>query len=122
MRALLSIKPQYTKLIFAGYKKFEYRRAIFKKPIERIVVYASAPISKVIGEFDVDCIIQGGIDELWNSTNLYSGISKQFFYSYFIGKDQGYAIKIGNTHLYRTPKNLWQEFGVQPPQSFLYLS
>jgi predicted transcriptional regulator len=122
MRALLSIKPQYARSIFSGCKKFEYRRAIFKKPIDRIVVYASAPISEVIGEFDIDDIIHDNIDDLWSITSTYSGISKQFFYSYFVGKERGYAIKIGKTHLYKVPKNLWREFGVQPPQSFLYLS
>lgn len=122
MRALLSIKPQYTNLIFEGQKKFEYRRSIFKRPINRIVVYASAPISKVVGEFEIEYVIYDGLDDLWCSTSSHSGISRQIFYSYFLGKDSGYAIKIGKTHLYRIPKNLRQEFGVQPPQSFLYLS
>lgn len=121
MRALLSIKPQYTKLIFAGQKRFEYRRTIFKRQISIIVVYASAPISMVIGEFEVEDVIRDSIDNLWKHTSLHGGVSRKFFYSYFMGKDQGYAIKIGNVKLYPVPRSLQQEYGVQPPQSFIYL-
>ncbi len=121
MRALLSIRPQYTKLIFAGQKRFEYRRTIFKQPISSVVVYASAPVSMVIGEFEVTGVFHDHIDALWDSTSSHGGVSKQFFYSYFSGKEQGYAIGIGNTTLYRVPKGLQQEYGVRPPQSFLYL-
>jgi predicted transcriptional regulator len=75
----------------------------------------------VIGEFEVTGVLYDRIDELWNSTNIDGGVSRQFFYSYFLGKEQGYAIKIGNPRLYRAPRKLQQEYGVQPPQSFLYL-
>lgn len=35
MKVLLSIKPEFVEKIFAGEKKFEYRRTIFKKMLNR---------------------------------------------------------------------------------------
>lgn len=121
MRALLSIKPAFAESIFNGTKKFEFRRSIFKQPIKKVVVYASAPTKMVIGEFDVETILCDALDQLWITTRQHAGISKQYFYTYFHGKYKGYAIKIGKTHRFKNPKSLQQEYGVQPPQSFLYL-
>lgn len=65
MKVLLSIKPEFANKIFEGSKKFEFRRSIFKnKQVKSIVVYASAPISKVIGEFEIDTVHCKNLDEL----------------------------------------------------------
>ncbi|MEX1193039.1 MAG: hypothetical protein WEA99_13810 [Brumimicrobium sp.] len=89
MKVLLSIKPEFTEKPFNATKHFKSRRTIFKnRDVSKVVVYASAPISKVIGEFEVDHIIQKGLDELWDETKDFSGISKDYFDQYFTGKDQ----------------------------------
>ena len=60
---LLSIKPEFAKKIFAGTKKFEFRKSIFKyQNINKIIVYASSPVKKVIGEFLIDKILIDDID------------------------------------------------------------
>lgn len=120
-KALLSIKPEFASLIFDGTKKFEYRRVIFKQPISLVVVYASAPLSAVIGEFEVDQILYEDLSSLWHLTKQHSGISRKYFLDYFINKEKGYAIKIGSTFLYPIPASLKESYGVTPPQSFLYL-
>ena len=52
MRVLLSIKPEFAEKIFAGTKKYEFRKSIFKNAnVKRIVVYASYPVQMVICEF-----------------------------------------------------------------------
>jgi predicted transcriptional regulator len=121
MNALLSIKPEYAERIFDGSKKFEYRRLIFKQPVQRVIVYASSPIRKVIGEFEIDCILHDSIAALWNSTKEMSGVGKKFFESYFAGKETGYAIQIKNATRYTRPQCLMKSFGVSPPQSFTYV-
>jgi len=119
----MSIKPEFANKIFAGTKKFEFRRAIFKKhDIKKIVVYASSPVQKVIGEFEIDHILLSDIESLWEQTSKNSGISKQYFIQYFGGKKQGYAIKIKNTRKYRTPLCLKDNFKTLPPQSFRYVA
>lgn len=121
MRVLLSIKPIFVDKIFDGTKRFEFRRNIFKRTTSKIVVYASAPVSMVVGEFNIESIMCDELDKLWGQTEQFAGISKQYFYTYFQGKSQGYAIKIGKTKLYSIPQNIQLEYGIQPPQSFLYL-
>lgn len=122
MEVLLSIKPEFAQKIFEGTKKYEYRRVIFKNPlIKRIVVYASAPISKVIGEFDIEEIISDEPDLLWEDTKQFSGISKSYFKEYFEGKDVGFAIKVKRTKIYSKPKCIYETYGVRPPQSFAYI-
>ncbi|MEJ6979443.1 ASCH domain-containing protein [Pedobacter sp. P351] len=122
MRILLSIKPEFAEKIFDGSKHYEYRRSIFKnKDVKTIVVYASSPMQKVIGEFEIDRILNDSVHDLWETTKEFSGITKDFFYKYFSDKEFGFAIKIKNTRRYEEPICLKDEFRVSPPQSFMYL-
>ncbi len=121
MEVLLSIKPHFANRIFDGSKRFEYRRIVFNQPVENIIVYASAPVSMVIGEFKVDDLFWHDLDTLWRKTSKYAGISREYFYQYFFGKKYGYAIKIGQTTEYKKPLCLKKTYGIKPPQSFIYL-
>jgi len=122
MRVLLSIKPKYAELILSGEKKYEFRRAIFRNPdVNKIVIYASSPISKVIGEFIIDDILTCNLTDLWLHTMEYAGIDKKYYDSYFYGKDHGHAIKVKSVKRYSRFKEL-NEFNVKrAPQSFAYL-
>ena len=68
MKVLLSIKPEFAEKIFNGTKKYEYRRVIFKNKVETIVVYASDPVQRVIGEFEIGEILHKDIEQLWEYT------------------------------------------------------
>lgn len=123
MEVLLSIKPEFANKIFNGDKKYEYRKVIFKnRDVNKIVVYASAPTSKVIGEFEIEKIMNESPEVLWQKTKRYSGISRIYFEKYFKGRSVGYAIKVKKVKKYKTPKSLQDEYGLRPPQSFIYLS
>jgi predicted transcriptional regulator len=122
MSVLLSIKPKYANLIFSGEKHYEFRRSIFKtRPVKKVIVYASSPISKIIGEFEIDDILSLNLVDLWNETMKYAGIDKSFYDNYFDGKESGYAIKVKNYKKYKKHKEL-QDFNIkQAPQSFAYI-
>ena len=122
MRVLLSIKPEYANKIFDGSKKYEFRRTVFKNPsIKTIVVYASSPGQKVIGEFEIESILNCELQTLWEKTKEFSGISEKFFFDYFVNKDKGYAIKVKKTKMYKEALCIKEDFNSSPPQSFLYL-
>ena len=122
MRVLLSIKPEFAKLIFDGTKKFEFRKTIFKnKNIKTVVVYASSPLQKVIGEFEIEDIINDNLDLLWEKTKEHAGIDRAYFDQYFAAKNEGYAIKIKTVTKYEKYQSLKDDFNLTPPQSFLYL-
>ena len=123
MKVLLSIKPEFAEKIFSGEKKFEFRRSIFKnRNVKKILVYASSPVQKVIGEFEIDEIVHQDIETLWDMTSSHSGISKEYFTSYFAGKQQGFAIKIKNLRKFKTAQCIRTQYNAHPPQSFVYVS
>ena len=124
MKALLSIKPEFVEEIIEGRKKFEYRKKVFKRSdVSSIVVYASKPYGKVVGEFEIADIIEESIDQLWDNTKRFSGITEEFFYDYFKDKESGFAIKIEKFIRYEKPLEL-SEFDSSirvAPQSFCYI-
>lgn len=122
MKVLLSIKPEYAEKILLGQKKYEFRRAIFKFPdVNKVVIYASSPVQKIIGEFEIDHVLTLKLSELWNKTKRDSGIDKEFYDSYFAGKEIGHAIKVKKVKRYSNYLDL-EDFQVkQAPQSFVYL-
>jgi predicted transcriptional regulator len=121
MKVVLSIKPEFAFKIFDGTKKFEFRRSIFKNGnIKSVIVYASSPVQQVIGEFEIDEVLNYDLPTLWDMTQEFSGISEKFYYDYFVNKEQGFAIKIKNTKKYSNPKCLREDFNLSPPQSFAY--
>lgn len=122
MKVLLSIKPEFADKIFAGTKKYEFRRSLFKNPdIQTIVVYSSSPVQKVIGEFDIETIINAEPSILWNETKDFAGIDKKYFFEYFKSRKTGYAIKIRETRIYNMALCIRKDFNASPPQSFMYI-
>ena len=84
MKVLLSIKPEYVKKIFDGTTKYEFRKSLFRRnDIKFVVIYASAPIKRIVGEFEIDDILSDDVNAVWEKTKRHSGISKEFYNSYF---------------------------------------
>ncbi|WP_392551431.1 ASCH domain-containing protein [Orbus wheelerorum] len=122
MKVLLSIKPEYAELILSGKKKFEFRKGIFKRPVKTVVIYATLPVGKIIGEFDIDEVIFRDTETLWQETKKHAGISKVFFDSYFNNRNKGFAIKVKNPKRYENPMT-FKDFlpNSIPPQSYRYI-
>lgn len=121
MKVLMSIRPQYVEKIFSGEKVYELRRKIFKKSINTIVVYASSPVMKVVGEINVDSIVVDSPKNIFQRFEDKIGISKDNFFNYFSNTNIAYAIKIGKVIKYPEPKKL-SYFGIdRAPQSYIYL-
>lgn len=124
MKVLLSIKPEYAQKIFSGEKKYEYRKRLFKRVgIKTVVVYVTKPVGKVIGEFEIDSVIEGNPNSIWQQTKLYAGINENAYIDYFSEREIGFAIVIKKTKIYKKPLELIE---LNPkikyaPQSFMYL-
>lgn len=117
MNAILSIKPEYVSEIIAGRKRFEFRKAVFAKPVEKVYIYASSPISKVVGEFQPVDILSDKPDVIWRKTRGYAGISEHLYKEYYAGRTVAYAIVIQNLIIYDIPKLL----PFHAPQSYRYI-
>jgi len=121
MKIILSIKPKYVKEIFDGSKLYEYRKSIFKQDVDTVIIYASSPISMIVGEFSIDEVLSGSPEYLWGMTSYYSGIDKTFFDDYFFNRETAYAIKITGVKKYSSPRALSSICpNSRPPQSFMY--
>lgn len=124
MKILLSIKPKYVNSIMNGTKKFEFRRKIFKrKDVNTVVIYATKPIGKVVGEFEIEQVISDTPKSLWDITSQYAGLDKMDFYDYFEGLDEAFAIQISKVKPYRKQLDLseLEDGNIKAPQSFIYL-
>ena len=116
---LLPVKPIYANKILNGKKKYEYRKTKPKKDINKIIIYSTSPIKKIIGEVQVIKIIELPKEELWNLTKNSSGINKKDYDKYFEKQEKAVAYELGKVTSYE--KDL-SDIGICfTPQSYIYL-
>ena len=116
---LISIKPEYVENIFNGSKKYEYRKIRCKQDIDKIIIYSTYPIMKVVGEAKVEKILEDSPDRIWEKTKKYSGIDLNFYQKYFKDRSKAIAYKLTNIKKYDSPKEL-SSYGIKAaPQSFV---
>ena len=119
---LLSIKPQYAEMIIEGTKKYEFRTRKCRDDIRKIIFYATAPQSQVVGEAEIEDVLVGPPTEIWKKTKQGSGIPVSFFREYYKNKEVAVAYKLKNVIAYKEPKTL-KDYGItHVPQSFIYLN
>ena len=123
MDLLLSIKPKYVKSIIKGEKRYEFRRAMFKnREINRIYIYSSSPVKKIVGTFEIGGILEDHPVDLWGNVKKYAGINDRDFFAYFDGKSRAFTIKIQNLQEFNDPIDPYKAMpGFVPPQSYCYL-
>lgn len=124
MKILMSIKPQFIEKIRRGEKKFEFRRVLPRcQEVDTIIVYASKPVGKVVGEITVGGYLTLTVDEMWERTKDESGLTREEFFDYFHDKKNAHAIAIKSYQDYEQPIPLDVLLpGKTPPQSYCYLN
>lgn len=121
MELLLSIRPEFVKKIISHEKKYEFRKRIFRKNVDKIFIYSSSPEKKIIGYFTAGDIVKDNPERLWANFSHVSGISKEAFFDYFEGKKEGFAIEIKDLTVFQIPINTDELEGFRAPQSFCYI-
>lgn len=124
MKVLLSIKPEFADKIFNGTKKYEFRKSVFREHgVSTVVVYATRPVGKIVGEFDVSDVLCETPSDLWRITKKYSGITKDFFDEYFAGRDVSFALAVGDVRRFEPPLNPSEVLkNFTAPQSYMYIA
>ena len=118
----MSINPQHVEDIVSGNKKYEYRKQLCKRVPDRIIIYSTYPIMKIIGEVEVLGILHDTPSTIWKKTSMFSGIDKKFFDLYYSGRKLAVAYKLGKVKVYNKPKEL-ADFGCSyAPQSYVYIN
>lgn len=122
MNVILSIKPKYARKILDGEKLFEFRKKVFKRnDIDRVYLYATSPICRLLGFFTYSSILEGTPVSLWEKTKKFSGISHSEYFNYFFDTELAFAIKIDKVVRFiepLDPKKTLNPFSA--PQSFMY--
>ena len=120
-RMLLSINPEHVHNILQGTKTYEFRKILCKRKVDKIVMYATYPVKRVVGEVEVIDVLEMKKEALWKITKKQSGITKEFFDKYYEGRETAIAYKLGEVIEYEEPHEL-REIGVNvAPQSYMYL-
>lgn len=120
-KMLLSINPEYIERIIQGKKEYEFRKVRCKAGVTHIIFYETAPVKKVVAEAQIEKILEGPINEIWEQAKECAGISYEFYQKYFTEKDKAVAYKLKNVIMFEHPKEL-SDYGLtSPPQSFVYI-
>jgi predicted transcriptional regulator len=119
---ILSIKPKYAQAIIAGIKKVEFRKKIFKRPVDKVYIYSSSPAKKIIGYFTFSEIIEETPTELWSKFQKVGSIDKADFFEYYKDSEKGFAIVVEKVEKFKNgidPNEFFENFCA--PQSYIYV-
>ncbi len=120
--ALLSIHPVYAHAILRGEKRVEFRKRPFRRDVDFVAIYATAPVQRVIGVFSVEAVQIESPRRIWKKFHSIGGISQEAFSSYYSGVSSAVAIQVGEVHALPEPVCLSRFDSITaPPQSFMYL-
>lgn len=118
---LLSIKPEYAHKILNGTKKYEFRKHLPKKNVDKIIIYSTSPERIVVGEVHVIDILIGSPSAVWEKSKSNAGLSREKYRKYFKGCKTAVAFCLSNPIIYQDVL-LLADLGVGfSPQSFIYL-
>lgn len=128
---LMSIRTKYASKIFAGTKKWEFRKAVPTQLVNslfpaRIVVYSSEEERAIVGDFRVGRVVRTTLQKLMAITgHADDPAAVEWFREYYRGRTTCCAIEVLEPRRYDTPFDLpsLREAlgGFVPPQSFAYV-
>ncbi|MGD0638677.1 MAG: hypothetical protein ABSA72_11635 [Nitrososphaerales archaeon] len=123
MSVLLSVRPRYAEAILAGQKKYEFRKAWPRqKSGQKVFIYTTAPVRKIVGSFVAGNVIEDHPASLWKRYRSKGGIEEQAFFDYFGSRSIGYAIEISELEVFDVPLEPEDRIpGFVAPQSYMYI-
>lgn len=120
---LIAIKPLYSKLIKNGTKTVELRRVAPKISRDDIlVIYESAPISKITAYAEVDDLLTMSPEELWSLAGNRTMVEKDLFDKYFENRDVANGIVLKDAISLKTLKGLDVVSKRSAPQNYYYIT
>lgn len=119
----MSIHPQYADAILAGTKRVEFRKRRLAPNVSTVVIYATLPVGRIVGTFEVLGHDVAPPAELWERHAAHAGISVAGYDRYYAQTPAAVGILIGSVQQLSQPRPVTDLSGVsRPPQSFSYLT
>jgi len=120
---LLPVHPHYVLEILAGRKTVEFRRRVPRRRPSWLYLYATSPISAILGFVEVVDLVQEAPSVLWERYSNAGSIDKHSFDTYFSDSCEGYAYLLGDSYEFSESKRIQSVPSVSAvPQSFKYLT
>ncbi len=118
----MAIHPTFANAILDGRKRVEFRKRALAPDVSTVVVYATAPVKYIIGEFDLDGTVSSTPDDVWAAVGDAGCIDHDSYAAYYAGSRLAVGILISAARRYAVPVAL-ADLDPEPavPQSFAYL-
>lgn len=115
---MIALHPQYWEMYKDGSKWWELRKVGYSpQSVDTLIIYATAPVSRIVGEVDFVSTHVGYVDDVWDVVKGGCGITREQYDRYYRGHDVAKAYRLGNIWEYITPiKSPWRI------QGYRYLS
>ena len=118
----MSIHPTWATAILSGTKTVELRRRRLAIDIDRVYMYATAPVSRVVGWFTVRGVMVETPRNVWRRWGREAAIDRATYDHYFRDASAAVAIIIGEVAAFPEPVSLSSCLGIRrPPQSYQYM-
>lgn len=124
---LISIKPEFSDLIFSGEKKIELRKSRPNAlPGNLILIYNTHPEMALVGFCRIKNVIELTPQKIWDKHSTDLGIDIKRFKEYYYGKTKAIGIEVKDVNKFKQPISLSEikketpKFS--PPQTFKYLN
>jgi predicted transcriptional regulator len=121
--ALMAIHPVYAEAILDGRKSVEFRKRRMAEDIDTVLIYATSPVQKVVGQFNIRRTDVDTPESIWSAYGAVGIIEYDDFFEYYGDAHQAVAFVVGECIRYEHPRPL-AELNPAPaiPQSFSYVS
>ena len=116
LAVLMSVHPLWAQKILTGEKTVEIRRRPPNAQGALLVLYATAPVSAIVGNARIARVHHGSPGALWERLGAQSAMRKGEFVSYLTGASPPGALEL--TDIKALPP---QPVGFRAPQSWLWL-
>ena len=123
---LISLESRHAENILSGIKRVELRRRPMHVECGTTVwIYVKVPVGSLVGCATVKNVVRSSPGALWRRFGAISGLSRDEFFEYFEGAEEGVALMLENAEKLNAGLSLRElrevESGFQPPQFFVRL-
>lgn len=118
---MISLEKSLIETIINDEKEVIFLKRLPVKPVERVLIYSTKPIGKVIGEFDLKSTQRLSKTKAWNTYGSRSIFKRKEFDKYFESSKDVKLLEISGFILYRKPKSLENYKMIKGPSGFTYL-
>ena len=118
---LLPLRPDYARPIMDGSTCVELRKTAFAHTPTHVLVYASSPVEKVLGSFEVAAVDIDCVEALWVRYADVGCITRDDFREYYAGRERGVALGVRHVVALADPLPLAALVLTGPLRSFMHV-